>query len=396
VPAGSKLICIRGIARKEIDMAAIRMAACAALCAVSSALMSGIGPAQAETSQPAAMPDKAKAIVFAELDSRTGNDPLGNVVLASDGNYYGTSWQGGKFRCGTIYRIRHSGPTKAIYDFKCGADGYQPSAPLIEGIDGALYGASHGTFDGPSGAGVLFRLAPDGTFTVLHAFKSDASEGGVPITALVQARDGHLYGTTVNGGANGDFGVLYRVSPGGDFAVVASLDGQRPYWPFGQPLEGDDGNFYLTAQAGGQYGLGGLLRVSPTGTVTTLYEFAGGQDGGRPWSSLVYDAAHEFMWGVSTVGNCVFRYRAGTVETVACIPSGTLAGLTLGPDRVHFYAIVAPGGQIYSIAPDGTTQAIIGGCNTWSLEQLIFNPAGTMLFTCSSWPVGLVYKIKRF
>jgi uncharacterized repeat protein (TIGR03803 family) len=306
--------------------------------------------------------------------------PLSGVILADDGNFYGTTSRGGSSLVGTIFRMTPKGRMTTLHEFS-GQDGNTPFGGLVQGNDGALYGAVS-VSDGSS-AGVIYRMALDGSFSVIHVLKADRSEGWAADSALVQSRDGYLYGTLSRGGAY-DGGVFYRISPTGEFAVIASIPSDGVYYPVNcQPLEGDDGNFDITASYGGLHKLGGLLRIAPDGTITTIAEFPKGKtEGAYPTGSLVYDAVHERMFGMTGDG-VFFRYRDGKVQGVAQLPwnHGQLA---LGPDQAHFYVGAAGGADksLYALASSGKARVVANlPGEVWSDVQMIFDAAGTMYGT---------------
>jgi uncharacterized repeat protein (TIGR03803 family) len=104
----------------------------------------------------------------------------------------------------------------------------------------------------------------------LHAFAKSGSDGEIPYAGLIQGSDGNLYGTTYNGGASG-LGTVFKVTPSGTETVLYSFaggsDGKHPY---GGVIQGSDGNFYGTTYQGGTSGLGTVFKVTPSGTETGL------------------------------------------------------------------------------------------------------------------------------
>jgi uncharacterized repeat protein (TIGR03803 family) len=56
------------------------------------------------------------------------------------------------------------------------------------------------------------------TFTTILAFAN--ADGNFPTAALIQATDGNLYGTTMNGGANGD-GTVFKISTRGSLTKLS-------------------------------------------------------------------------------------------------------------------------------------------------------------------------------
>jgi uncharacterized repeat protein (TIGR03803 family) len=89
-------------------------------------------------------------------------------------------------------------------------------AGLIADSAGNLYGTTQ--IGGASGNGVVFKLSPSGTETVLHAF-TGGSDGGAPICDLVADSAGNLYGTTAQGGGASGSGVVFKLA-GTGFVTV--------------------------------------------------------------------------------------------------------------------------------------------------------------------------------
>ena len=125
-----------------------------------------------------------------------GHFPWAGLLLASDGNFYGTTMGG------TIFRVTPADEFTTVYKFHPGADGYEPEAPLIEGADGNLYGT---TYAGQSNSGAVFRLeAPikgqkSWSFKSLYDF-TGPPDGALPAATVIFDRFSNLYGTTTKGG----------------------------------------------------------------------------------------------------------------------------------------------------------------------------------------------------
>src|SRR5205823_7696455 len=130
-------------------------------------------------------------------DGADGLVPEAPLLRDKNGNLYGTTVRGGAADAGAVFRTG-SGPESVLYSFSGGADGAAPDAGLIADDAGNLYGTTSG--GGAYGVGSVFRLAPDGSETVLHAFRGASHDGANPSGTLVADAAGNLYGVTVFGG----------------------------------------------------------------------------------------------------------------------------------------------------------------------------------------------------
>src|SRR6202042_1701998 len=211
--------------------------------------------------------------------------PYSGLVQGSDGNIYGTTASGGTSGRGTVFKITPSGTESVLFSFPAGSS--DPYTGLIQGSDGNFYGTTGA--GGATDDGTVFKITPSGTETVLHAFAKTGSDGQTPYAGLIQGSDGNLYGTTYFGGANGN-GTVFKVTPSGTETVLYSFaggssDGANPE---AGVIQGSDGNFYGTTLQGGASGLGIVFELTPGGTETILHTFAGGgSDGANPSANLV-------------------------------------------------------------------------------------------------------------
>ncbi len=135
-----------------------------------------------------------------QFDNAHGEAVVAPLIQGSDGNLYGTAQGGGAHNCGTVFKMNRSGVILLYRSFPCGAGGALPSAPLVQASDGNFYGT---TFEGGSGSGqgngTIFRISQKGAIAILHRF-GGAPDGSSVSAGLVQAADGNLYGTTAGVG----------------------------------------------------------------------------------------------------------------------------------------------------------------------------------------------------
>jgi uncharacterized repeat protein (TIGR03803 family) len=195
------------------------------------------------------------------------SQPKGPLLQASDGNFYGTTAAGGGYRCfdvdnfcGTIFRLTPDGTATVMHAFRGPpSDGWSPTGPLIQGRDGALYGLT--TQGGAYDFGTFYKITLDGAYTVLHSFGASPSGGKQPLGSLVEASDGNFYGTTSSGGGAvhctthpmSECGTIFRITPAGQHTVLHTF-GSTPgdgATPNGSLIQTSDGNFYGTTAVGG-------------------------------------------------------------------------------------------------------------------------------------------------
>jgi uncharacterized repeat protein (TIGR03803 family) len=193
-----------------------------------------------------------------------GSDPLGTLIQASDGNFYGTTFTGGpgyspqSSGSGTVFKISSTGALATLYDFcsqpNC-ADGLWPEAGLVQASDGNFYGT---TTQGGSylkapcntpnkGCGTVFKVTSGGALTVLHSFRS--SDGRFPMGGLLQAKDGNLYGTTSQGAKAG--GTVFEIALSGTLTTLHKFIRTEGFGPFAGLIQGTDGALYGTNTFGG-------------------------------------------------------------------------------------------------------------------------------------------------
>ena len=213
--------------------------------------------------------------------------PVAGLILASDGNYYGTTELGGASGDGSVFQLTPAGVVNTLYSFTGGADGRSPQAGVVQGSDGALYGTTTAG-GGPGSFGTVFRVTTDGqTFTSLHSFSG--ADGSVPAAALVAASDGNLYGST-SGESSSGAGTIFKITTGGAFTNLYTFVGTFRSYPFcsvSNLIQGRDGNLYGTSAGGGANNLGTAFMITPGGVLTTIWSFGVPGDGATPCAGVV-------------------------------------------------------------------------------------------------------------
>jgi uncharacterized repeat protein (TIGR03803 family) len=227
-------------------------------------------------------PAGIETVLYSLAGGSDGANPVAGLIVGSDGNFYGTTENGGTSDYGTVFKITPAGVETVLYSFAGGSDGAAPAAGLVQGSDGNFYGA---TYAGGN-SGTIFKVTPAGVETVLHSFTGGSSDGDQPYGSLVQGVDGNFYGTTAFGGTNG-YGTVFKITPSGNETVLYSFaGGSDGAAPWAGLLLGNDGSFYGTTNGGGTAGYGTVFKITPSGTENVL-DFFTGTDGEGPWSSVL-------------------------------------------------------------------------------------------------------------
>jgi len=262
----------------------------------------------------------------------------GSIIQGAGGNFYGTTFSGGKSDKGTIFEIPLNKPLITLVTFE-GPNGANPSSRLVQWIDGSFFGT---TFSGgKDNKGTVFQVSPDGKFKTLVSF--DGTNGANPQAGLLLAPDGNLYGCTNSGGTLSDVvgyppvsesfnatptvthhpklgeGTIFEITPQGKLKTLIVFDGTNGAHPQGLN-RGLDGNFYGTTSDGGAPNLGTVFKIGPNSKLNTLFSFHG-PDGANPRSHMSQMSDGNF-YGTTFNGG---KYNLGTVFVMT--PDGVVSNL---------------------------------------------------------------------
>jgi uncharacterized repeat protein (TIGR03803 family) len=253
----------------------------------------------------------------------TGSFPDGGVTLGTDGNFYGTTQDGGANGDGTVFKITPGSTLTTLWNFTEGLtsqhlkdEGFPWYPPLL-GQDGNFYGVDSGGYN--TDYGVFYKMTSKGALTP-HQF---VYTNGAGPNLAVQSTDGNFYGTTQLGGdPTCKCGVVYKATAAGKITVLHAFkgyptDGNRP---LGMLVQGTDGNFYGTTYNGGAKNIGTLFKITPAGAFSLLYSFNGNpSDGALPWTGMTL-ATDGNLYGVTAVGG---TKNAGVVYKLT--PAGNVS-----------------------------------------------------------------------
>jgi uncharacterized repeat protein (TIGR03803 family) len=245
-----------------------------------------------------------------DFSGTNGANPQAALIQGADGSLYGTTSDGGAYLHGTVFKLSTDGKLTTLYSFCKQAscmDGANPYGALVLGTDGNFYGTT--LTGGEENFGTIFKITPGGTLARLHSFclQQTCPDGATPFAGLVQGADGSFYGTAE---AGGEFmsGIIFKITSAGAFTVLYSFcrgDCTDGAYPFDRLIQGTDGNFYGTTWIGGSfYSEGTVFKITPTGELTTLYTFclqSDCLDGAAPQAGLVQANDGNF-YGTTTQG----------------------------------------------------------------------------------------------
>ena len=326
---------------------------------------------------------------FGSNTSGDGMRPNGGLVLDASGNLFGTTFMGGAYGSGTAFQLGASGAESLLWSFNPSTTATlpgmsQPESGLVADASGNLYGTTR--FGGTALGGTLFKIAKDGTKSVLVNFGSSApgsSSGKDPFANLIVGSDGLLYGATTAASTNST-GVVFDVDPATgvaqdlySFGLNTTGTGPDGNTPYGRLLRDSSGNLYGTNYTGGAYSYGTAFKLSPSGVYTVLHDFGAPGDGQKPHAGLIMDASGN-LYGTTAFGGA---YSEGTVFRIA--PDGTYTVLySFGVHTPNIDGLIPQAGLVMDADGNmfGTTST--GGTNNCGTVFRL-DPSGSMSFIFS-------------
>lgn len=293
-----------------------------------------------------------------------GQDSTAEVTLDSAGNIYGTTEGGGANSGGVLFELAPGGSETLLHSFGASGDGSLPDGAVTIESNGDIIGtASEG---GTDSNGTIWKLAAGGTYTTLHSFTTD--EGSLVRGKLVQDKKGNFYGTALFGGSTGD-GTVFKYNPArGKLTIVHTFNGNDGEFPEHGVIRDGSGNLYGVTAFGGSGGEGTVYEIAKDGTFTTLHNFGTGSDGGFLYGGLAIDKSGNLYgstvsYGANGQGTVFMIAPGGTLTTLYSFTNGTDGGAPEG-DMLRvgrsLYSTATTGGDptcgcggVYEITPTG-------------------------------------------
>lgn len=247
-----------------------------------------------------------------------GAFPYGGLVQDANTNLYGATSAGGSSNAGVIFKVT-GGHESVLYTFTGKTDGGNPYSTLLRNSSsGTLFGTAStgGNIQNncfPYGCGVVFTLNTSNKLRVLHTFTGSPNDGSNPYSGVITDSSGNLYGTTFNGGTgpctNG-CGVVYKIAKNGTETVLYNFQGypNDGSFPYGGLVRDSAGNLYGTTTYGGSTDNGIVFKLDTSNHETVLYSFKGTTDGAVPRAGLILGSS----------GNLYGTTYNGGVTGVAC------------------------------------------------------------------------------
>lgn len=274
-----------------------------------------------------------------------GTDPDGAVTIESNGDMYGTTGSGGANQNGGIWKLAADGTYSVLHNFTTD-EGSFARGRLVQDGKGNFYGTC--LFGGASGNGTVFKYSAKGKLTILHTF--NGSDGQYPEHGVARDKGGNIYGATAFGGTSGE-GTVWKIAKDGTFSTLYNFTGGTDGgFIYGAVAIDKSGNVYGNADDGGTGGGGTVFKVAPDGTLTTLYNFTGGADGSNPEGDMLRIRKNLYSTttngGANSEGGVYELTRTGKLKVLAdfSATNGNYYSAGLTPSGKTFYGTTEFGG----------------------------------------------------
>ncbi len=307
----------------------------------------------------------------ADFTVATGSNPYGKLLLASDGNFYGTTNNGGANNGGTIFKyVPGTGALTKIADLPSviGMVVPGPRSGLVEAPNGNFYGVAPYA-DAVSGGGLVYTYRPlTSEFVVLKKFPAYTSvapnEGNIPFGQLTLTADGMLYGLNTMGGTTSFYGgSVFRVNPTNDQVDVRlALGAETGAVAMGSLAPDQAGKLYALANFG-PHGMGGtIFQYDPVANKVTLKTELTKPNGDLPaYSSL---ALYPGKMQQRIVLNEFTPVKFGTALT---LPDKSTAGLPITYTSSN-PAVATVNGNVVTLVSVGSTNITAKSGSTTSYD----------------------------
>jgi uncharacterized repeat protein (TIGR03803 family) len=335
-----------------------------------------------------------------------GDAGFGELIDDGKGTIYGTANIDDPTgnNLGSVWSFNYLTQTFTTLHSFTGADGNSPVGGLVLASDGNLYGTAE--FGGPYtagsqqnfGYGTAFVIGADGSnFHVFHNFDNGGQgveDGLWPTSSLIQGPDGNLYGFTFQGGTLGNqSGLFYQIVPNGVNSTFRSLydfqagDGNNPL--HGRPFLGGDGNFYIAGSNGGAHSSGQVMQLSPSGTKADVYDIGTNPADGFTVDTQPFESTDGNLYDVATFGGAtnqgnIFQILTTLPPVITLTPSAAVVNpgdsLTLTWAVTNAFSINAKACFAYS--SDGSWTGAVPTTGNATVKPTLALGIMTYSFTC--------------
>ncbi|BCU77969.1 choice-of-anchor tandem repeat GloVer-containing protein [Luteolibacter sp. LG18] len=287
------------------------------------------------------------------------SDPVGAPVFDTAGNLYGVTKGGGCNLCGAVFRMPPGGPVSRLADIPAGSD--IALAGLTRGADGNFYGILGDASATSTTSGQFFRVTAAGDFTLFASFSGTGRP--YPVSRLLESADSNgiearFHGLARDPGSSD--GIFYRVTSQGTLtplAVIPHDDGLV----IGDLVTGPDGDYYGVLAASATVPAS-LYRITPTGVRTTICTFAPRL---TPTTPVLGRDGNFYLTLAGETGAVVRVTPSGTVATLYAFPVNSSLGWFPGP------LACGPDGGLYGACPS----------DDWYLQGILYRVGFSGIFT---------------